>query len=188
MSQRTISVGQKQRTINGRNIQGEERIYTFNLMPSKTAYRVFHEFCNKEVQLAAPVLIEHLSQMWNPEPVEPKEGEEPRPPEPPPEFDPDNLPTYALEITKYFPMVLTWDRIIELNGLMLSGATVTTDGEVTSFDKDGFADIDPVEAYNALLYAIVANYEPQIPPLLLALSVQGEDDTDQNPETTAGQK
>ena len=170
-------MAKKQRTIKGRNIQGDERIYTFNLMKAKTAYRVFHEFANKEVDLAAPVIIGHLAKMWNP-----KEGEDE-----PEEFNPGAIPVHALEVAKYFPMVLTWERISELNAVMLAGATVTVDDAVVSFDSDGFAELDPVESYNALLYAIVANYEPLIPPLLLALTEQDEDDTSQNQET-AGQK
>lgn len=164
------------RTIKGRNIQGEERVYTFNLMKAKTAFRVFHDFCNKEVQLAAPVLIEHLSKMWN---TKPKDGEQTKPPE----FDADDLPVHALEIVKYFPMVLSWERISELNMVMLAGATVTMGDDIVKFDNEGFAELDPVESYNALLYAIVANYEPQIPPLLMALTTQGDEDTSQNQET-----
>ncbi len=168
-----------QRTIKGRNIQGEWRIYTFHLMNSKTAYRVFHEFSNKEVELAAPVIIDHLSKMWNN-----KDGEAIEPEE----FNPDDLPLTALEIVKYFPMLLSWERISELNALMLSGAIVQIDDETIQFDKDGFADIGPVESYNALLYAIVANYEPLIPPLLLALTEQGEDDISDKSDQAAAKK
>ncbi len=160
---RKIQAEKLKRTINGRNIQGDERVYTFHLMNSKTAYRVFHEFSNKEVVLAAPVIVDHLSKMWSDD-AEPTE------------FDPDNLPKQALEIAKYFPMVLDWERLSELNELMLSNALVKIDEDtVIQFDTYGFADLDPLENYNALLYAIVANYEPLIPPLLSALTDQGED-------------
>jgi hypothetical protein len=131
------------------------------------------------MQLAGPVLIEHLSKLWN---SEESEGEGSQAPE---EFDADNLPLIALELVQFFPMVLDWKKLEELNALMLSYATVKIGEDSIDFDKDGFAELDPVESYNALLYAIVANYEPQIPPLLSALTKQGEDDTDQNQGTQA---
>jgi hypothetical protein len=167
----SIKAAKLKRTINGRNIQGDERVYTFNLMDSKTAYNVFHEFSRNEVALAAPVIVDHLSELWN---TPPKEGEAPAEPN---MFNADELPLHALQVVKFFPLVLTFKRISELNELMLANATVAEGENTIQFDKDGFAKIDPLEMYNALLYAIVANYEPLIPPLLLALEEQGEDDT-----------
>ena len=161
----TSNLVREQKMIKGRNLKGDSRTYTFGLMPAKTGFHLFHDLCNKDFQVAAPMLVEHMAKLWS------------QPCELDADFDPENIPLAALQIVQYFPIVFNFDRLSELNSLMLTDASVTISEETVKFDKDGFARIDPMESYNALLYAIIANYEPFIPPLLWALQCQGDDDT-----------
>lgn len=155
----------KTKTIKSQNLDGESRVYTVVLMSAKKGFEVFHEFVH-EMQLAMPMIIEHMDKL--------KESGE--------QINVDQLPRAALEIIQFFPLVFDWARLCELNELMLAGATVETDSGKITFDAQGFATVDPVESYLALLHAIVANYEPLIPPLLKALVVKEAEGSDQGNE------
>lgn len=161
---------EKKRTINGRNLSGENREYTFHLMSARTGLDVFHNF-SAECQLFGPMLVERLSASKDTDPGD---------------FDPSEIKQEALELVQYFPIVTTWNRLKILNREMLAGCVVKTADRTITFDKEGFGDLDPIECYLALFYAIVANYEPYIAPLLGALDGQGETDLDPISKGTTG--
>jgi hypothetical protein len=151
------------RTIKGKDLQGTERTYTFELMTQKRAFQLFHEF-SAEIQLMAPMIVGNI--------IDDKKEE-------PGEFDALALSKDALRLIECFPMVLSWDRIVELNKFMLANCTIQTGDEIITMDKQGFGGLDPIGSYMALFYAIIANYEPLVAPLLVALGEQGEKDTSQ---------
>ena len=156
-----------ERIIKGRTLKGEPREYKFQLMDSKTAFQVMHEFM-AEIQIVSPILAGSI-----------KENKEPG------DFVPEEISDAALSLIEYIPMSISWERLEKLNEAMLAGAQITDGSQVYHLDEKGFGPIDPYEAYTALFFAVVANYEPIVAPLLGALGKQGEDDTDLNIEKEA---
>lgn len=160
----------KAKEIEGSNLFGDTRRYTFNLMDAKTGTRLFHEYISLIVA-ALPLLGKFLSAGG-----EKKEGE-----------DGGSIKQIS-DIVSVLPQILTWDRVEELAREMLAGHETTIDGTEYKAGRDGFHDGitgDPLEIYTAIFYAITVNYPKYIDPLLMALEDdEGDSSQDQGTETS----
>jgi len=156
----------KAKEIEGSNLFGDGRKYTFNLMDAKTGTRLFHEYISLIVK-ALPLLGKFLSAGG-----EKKDSE-----------DGGNIKQIS-DLVAVLPQILTWERVEELAREMLAGHKATIDGTVHQADEAGFHDGitgDPLELYTAIFYAITANYPKYIDPLLMALE-DDEGDSSQGQE------
>jgi len=155
-----------QRTISGRNIQGDERTYTFDLMNAKEGTRIFHEYVSVIVQLLPDGAS--LSNLG------------------------DGLELDIKQLIADLEVMLPFEKLEKLAASLLGGGSVEIDGKLFDIDPDGFGEYalgDPIEVYTAILYAFKANYPKYIDPLFESLEAnQGDPDSDTQTPTKKAQK
>jgi len=140
--------------VEGKNLFGEPRKYSFRLVDAKTGLEIFHMDNFHNIMGAAIELIKRA------------EGEET-------EEEDDNREFYCIAIAKLFSRTVDWKLLQELSRMLLDKATVTID-EKTTAAQDGIFDIakgDPTEQYVALAYAWQKNFDKYVPFFAKALVV-----------------
>jgi hypothetical protein len=145
----------KQRTIKGRTLDGEARVYTFNLMDAENGTMLFHEYVG--LALAnMDVIRAFAAKAFGDEDDESDEAAE----------------ALTLEALQVLPRIFDWDSIKRLAGLLLSGMSITKgEGQPEKASENGFGDYcdqQPMEVYTALFWAAAANYPKYFSPLLNA--------------------
>jgi hypothetical protein len=132
--------------VKGKNLSGEEMIYTFVLIDALNGLKIFHEY--------VPTLVHML-----PDGIDLKKLEK----------GVDlKLGMDIKEIVDTIVDVLPFGKLEELVGIMLAGGSVTTGNKKMEMGEDGFGEYaqgDPIAVYTALLYAFKANYPKYLDPL-----------------------
>lgn len=158
----------KRKTVEGKNVFGDDRKYAFFLLDAVTGTRLFHEYISLVVR-ALPMLGKFFASVKEEE----KSG-----------VDMEQIS----DLISVLPSILTWERVEELAKEMLAGSTLTIDGEVCTANATGFYEElvgDPLEMYTAIFYAILANYPKYVDPFLTALESDESDSSQSQEKTTA---
>jgi hypothetical protein len=151
---------QKIKKIKGKNLFGEERIYTFKLMNALTGLTLGHKHIFPIINIA-PGIIEAFQKISKDE-SNAKGGLK---------------PGAVAEIMLILEDIMPIEKQLELAKAMLPGATVIVDDSEQTIGDDGIGDYcvgDPAELLASLFYAAQANYPKYINPLLDALDKQGD--------------
>ena len=144
----------KTAVIKGKNVFGDEREYTFNLMTAEVGLEVFHEYVSiiltalPDVMTAFPKLKEFISKAREGLDKSAIESE-------------ITISADMLDLAKFIPEILTLERVKALASNMLPGAVVNIDGKPATIGDDGYAEYmvgDPLEIYLAIAYGLQANY------------------------------
>ncbi|MCP4537159.1 MAG: hypothetical protein GY832_08420 [Chloroflexi bacterium] len=147
----------KIKKIEGKNLAGERRGYTFNLLSALDGLLYYHEY--------APIVLGVLSDIQTLL-GDVSSGEDIVP----------NLKPLLKLVEEYLPK----EKIETFAKDFLAGAKIETDTDVFMADENGVGEYmegDPREFYTALLYAVIANYPKDVAPFFEALGDdQGEDD------------
>jgi len=156
----------KTATAEGKNVFGEERKYTFQLMDAETGTQVFHEYDFGSLMMAAAEVIGLTSE------VNKKKGTD----------EIDGLGT--LTVVQIFTAQLAWTDALKLSEMLLKGAIV--EGKPGGVSEHGvliFSLGDPSEQYLAMSHALMANF-PKYSPFFEPAA----DDFDQLEEETDADK
>jgi hypothetical protein len=140
-----------EKTIKGRNHEGVERTYTFNLLTPMQGVMLVHNYAG-----VAGVAYQHFKSLFQKmaDSIEDIEAGK--------ESSGTNAVGF-IDIVSMIPQVLTADKIEQLAKMMLANGKVDNH----TLDDKGFCDLfgeDFVEFYFALFYAIAANYPRYVLP------------------------
>ena len=155
----------KMKTIEGRNLYGDDRTYTFHLLNAKDGFELYHKFA-VEHQLLSAMITSGIDKVNK----DKKAGIDTT-------FTPRDIPQINLEIIHAIPQICSLEKITEIKKLLLSGCVMVAGDKKITLDENGDGDLDPFEIYCALFFSVVANYEPIIVPFLWALTPVEEDFT-----------
>lgn len=143
----------KEKVIEGKNLFGEKRKYTFKLLNAKDGLGIFH----KTTPLLAnilPFLAPHLISVATDEESLLDKG------------------IKAVGALGQLENMMPLAKVEELAVKMLAGAKVEIDGIVHEIGEDGigeYAQGDPLEIYTGIFHATYANWDKYIIPLAKAL-------------------
>ena len=148
----------KTKTIEGENIYGESKKYTFNLINAEAGLEIYHSNDFMSLFMAANELIK----MVNSDEI-------------------DSLGSVA--ITQMFSKFVDWEGIKKLSETILANATIEINGDKMFIPKSGIVPNmgDPADQYVTLSYGLYANFPKYVPFFEQALD-SGEEETEEKEE------
>lgn len=167
-------MGDKTKEIEGVNLLGEKRKYTFQLMNPKNGLIIFHEFAGA-CMIAAPLLTKAVPMVVK---FMDKTEKAAAAGKDTVELKISDLGPEILQLLEFIPTVVTPFRLDMLCRYMLAGMVVDYEVDGKGFKEtvgdDGVGEYtagDPLEVYVSLFYAVQANYPKLLGPLSQLASV-----------------
>lgn len=138
--------------IEGRNLFGDNRFYTFKLIDAEDGTFLLYRF-GAVMSEAYDTIAPLFKKFFGGDEISEEEG------------------VKLGQILRIIPQVFDWDTIKEISRILLPGTLVEADGEKYTANEKGFIDLvgDPLEHYLMLLYSLAANFPKYIGFLGIAL-------------------